>query len=74
MEKYCRFLLIVNQRIKYFKKQWVDTCKKIHNTPRPNNNQKSTLVVKDNILPIVDGLTKTRLVKTTDHKMYARIM
>ena len=44
---------------------------KIHNTPRPNNNQKSTLVMTENTPPIVAGLAKTRLVKTTDHK-YAR--
>ena len=73
MEKYCRFLLIVKQRIKSFKKQW-DACKKIHHTPRPNNNRKSTLVMKENTPPIVAGMAKSRLVKTTDHKMYARIM
>ena len=66
MEKYCRFLLIVKQRIKSFKKQWVDACKKIHNTPRPNNNQKSTFVTTEHTPPVV--------VKTTNHKMYARIM
>ena len=73
MEKYCRFLFIVKQRIKSFKKQWVDTCKKNHHTPRPNNNQKSTLVMTENTPPIAAGLAKTRLVKTTDHK-YARIL
>ena len=73
MEKYCRFLLIVKQRIKSFKKQWVDACKKIHNTPRPINNQKSTLVVTENTPPIIADLAKTRLVRTTDHK-YARIL
>ena len=73
MEKYCRFLLIVKQRIKSFKKQWVDTCKKNHHTPRPNNNQKSTLVMTENTPPIVADLAKTRLVKTTDHK-YASVL
>ena len=73
MEKYCRFVLIVKQRIKSFKKQW-DACKKIHHPPRPNNNRKSTLVMKENTPPIVAGLAKSRLVKTTDYKMYARIM
>ena len=71
METYCRFLLIVNQRIKSFKKQWVDACKKIHNTPRPINNQKSTLVVTENTQPIVTGLAKTSLV---DNVRYDRIM
>ena len=46
---------------------------KIHNSPRPNNNQKSTLVMTENTPPIAAGLAKTRLVKTTDHK-YARIL
>ena len=71
MEKYCRFLLIVKQRIKSFKKQWIDDCKKIHNTPRPDNNQKSTLVMKENTPPIVAGLAKTSLV---DNVRYDRIM
>ena len=74
MKKYCRFLL----GARFFKNfieqiKWMDACKKIHLTPRPNNNQKSTLVMTENTPPIVAGLAKTRLVKTTDHK-YARIM
>ena len=61
MKNYCHFLL----GARFFKNfieqiKWMDACKKIHRTPRPNNNQKSTL--------------KTKLVKTTNHKMYARIM
>ena len=71
MEKYCRSLLGA-RFFKNFMQQikWMDACKKIHNTPGPNNNHKSTL---ENTPPIVADLAKTRLVETTDHKYVIRM-
>ena len=80
MKKYCRFLL----GARFFKNfieqiKWMDACKKIHHTPRPNNNQKSTLVMAEStlrisVVSVKTKLVKTKLVKTTNPKMYARIM
>ena len=66
MEKYCHKLLGA-RFFKNFLKQikWMDACKKIHNTPTPNNNQKSTLVMTEKTPPIGG-------VKTNDQK-YVRI-
>ena len=49
--------------------KWMEACKKVHNTPGPNNNHKSTI---ENT-PIVADLAKTRLVETTDHKYVIRM-
>ena len=71
MKKNCRFLL----GARFFKNfieqiKWMDACKKIHITPVPKDNYKSTL---ENTPPIVADLAKTRLVETTDHKYVIRM-
>ena len=43
MEKYCRFLLGARS----LRKRWLNACKKFHNAPKSNPNQKSTLVMAE---------------------------
>ena len=70
MEKYCRFLL----GARFFKNfieqiKWMDACKKTHNAPKSNPNQKSNLVMAEKKKSTGDDL-----VKATDPKMYVRII
>ena len=65
MEKYCRFLLGARS----LRKRWLNACKKFHNAPKSNPNQKSTLVMAEKKKSTGDDL-----VKTTDPEMYIRII
>ena len=65
MEKYCRFLLGARS----LRKRWLNACKKFHNAPKSNPNQKSTLFMAKK-----EKSTGDDLVKTTDPEMYIRII